>query len=197
MNVHGVEKLHALSILRRKIMSENGNNATTLAAQWRKLSRRFADRVELTLPSGMVIKVQRPNVGAWIRSGRVPQTVTTAMLKAAKGGQNPTALLSQLDEKQFFDVMVFMRDMVMETVIEPRIVLEADPNNPDEIGAGEISDEDFNFIAAWAMEGTVQMRGGEDATVGQLANFRGDASLSSAGEDSGAVRSEAQPTSGN
>jgi hypothetical protein len=82
--------------------------------------------------------------------------------------------------------MEFLRMLVCETVIEPRIVEK--PSSEDEISPGEIPDEDFDFIVQWAMEGTVQMEGGGQVTVGELISFREDTALSGAGENGGEVR---------
>jgi hypothetical protein len=183
--------------------NQNNNDARVLATQWRKVAKRASGRAMLTLPSGMIIKVQRPNVGAWIRSGRVPQTVVQAMLGAVKSGGDAKSpadamkFMKTLGQEQLFDVMKFMRDLVVETVLEPRIVENAPPDSEDEISPGEIPDEDFDFIAQWAMEGTIDTKGGEQLTGKELKDFRADGKLPTARKNSRKVRAKAVGTGGN
>jgi len=45
-----------------------------------------------------------------------------------------------------------MRELVFQAVIKPRIVIGADPNNPDEIEAIRVPKDDFKFLMQWIGE---------------------------------------------
>lgn len=171
------------------------NTGRALAWRNQAKSQQANQPTELSLPSGARVLVRRPPVVAWMHAGRLPQTLVSVLLKAGSG-QNPQKnLLSEMNDTQFMEAMTFMADAVREAVIEPRIVVKADPDNPDEIGLEEIPDEDFNFLFEWIMSGAVQTNGGEVST-GELANFPPDRARDSAGANSGEIQPTAEQVSG-
>lgn len=114
------------------------------AAQWRAKARAQADAaaVDLTLPSGMVIRARRPDplqLAAW---GAMPASLVGP---ASRNGAGEPAALSGQDMQQ---VAALYRDVLVWCCVEPRIALEPAEG---EIHPREIPEADWRFIVEWAL----------------------------------------------
>ena len=100
------------------------------------------------------------------------------------------ARIESLTDDELAKLMVFSREVVMATVVRPRLVAKPSPGIEDEIGPDDIDLQDYWYIFDWAMHGgpdiPVKTKDGE-TTVAAVSNFPGRAAASdSAGTDSGA-----------
>ena len=110
----------------------------------------------VTVPSGMVFEMRRPDLQAYIFTGRYPQSlVNEGLKKLREAGIAPTdpnaaaKISANLDSEEFTEALIFMREMVREACVHPRIVLGA--QGDDEIDPAEIHIDDFNFMVGWCL----------------------------------------------
>lgn len=118
----------------------------TNAQQWRAA---HAKLVELELPSGLTIGVRRPPVHVWISNGKLPEGLVKAML-ASRNPQTAAEVMN-MSADQLKDMFTFMRDTIVATVVQPRIVVGA--TGDDEIDPDDVPLDDAMFIFTWAMQG--------------------------------------------
>lgn len=129
------------------------------ASQYRKLlqKKREATPAEpVTVPSGMVFMMIRPDLQAYIVTGRYPQSLVHEGIKVLRErGIAPTdpkaisAIGSSLEPEEFNNALIFLREMVRECCVSPRIVVGA--QGDDEIEPGEIDIDDFNYMVEWCV----------------------------------------------
>lgn len=129
------------------------------ASEYRKLleAKKQAKPTEfVTCPTGMVFEMVRPDIQAWIVTGRYPQSLVQEGLKVLRDkGLAPTdpeairAIGSNLDKDEFNDALIFIREMVRESIVRPRMVLGA--QGDDEIEPGEVDIDDFNHLVSWCL----------------------------------------------
>lgn len=134
-------------------------NKPTTAAQYRAMLREKRKKIpteHVELPSGLVFELQRPDLQAFIITGRYPQTIVQQALKAMREkGIAPTdrdainEIAVKLDEQSLQESLIFMRELVRESCINPRIVMGA--IGDDEIDPSELDIADFNFIVDWCL----------------------------------------------
>jgi hypothetical protein len=117
----------------------------TNAKQWREQQSK---KIELELPSGLVVGVRRPPLHMWISAGKLPENLVKAML-ASRDPQQVASV--QMTPEQFKDLFRFMRETIVATVVEPRIVVGA--TSDDEIDPDDVPLDDAMFIFQWAMAG--------------------------------------------
>lgn len=99
------------------------------------------------LKSGSVFELRRPNLEAYMVTGRLPQSLVNVGLKAWK--TNATQVASDLNDREAEDALVFMREIVHDCTVTPKFVQFA--TNDSEISASDMLIEDFNEIFQWAM----------------------------------------------
>ena len=99
------------------------------------------------LKSGSVFKLRRPDLEAFMITGRLPQSLVRVGLDAWKNGPQQTA--GNMSDTEAIDAFVFMREIVHDCTVKPKFVEFA--TNDDEIGAAEMLKEDFDEIYHWAM----------------------------------------------
>lgn len=123
---------------------------------------------KLTLPSGAEWVVCRPPLEVWIAAGKFPQS----FLKAATDGGADGAV-DRISDEDAMKAIVFVRDAILESVVDPRLVVGT--TNEDELDPSEIEPEDFTFLTKWIMANCpgvpVETRGGQVA-VDDLKTFR-------------------------
>jgi hypothetical protein len=124
---------------------ETKNNVIATPDAWRAASQ--AGRLEraerLCLPSGATILAARPEPLEWILAGRLPQRLLGAALE---NGSSPAAEGErEITREEILDLARFAAQLVVATVIEPRIGA-----GPGEIALEEIPVEDRAFIFEWA-----------------------------------------------
>lgn len=106
----------------------------------------------VTLKSGAVFELRRPDLQAWIMTGRVPQSLMEEGLRAWKAqGKTPDAIKSQVPAA-ITDAAIFALTVVQECTVNPRLVEFPDPKR-NEIGPLTMLEEDFNEIYSWAITG--------------------------------------------
>jgi hypothetical protein len=96
-------------------------------AQWRERARQTqqAAAAPLPLPSGATVRIARPPIETWVSSGRIPETLSRDVI-AAFGKDDPEereAAIAEMGEERAQEVVGFMRDIVVEAVVEPKIVV--------------------------------------------------------------------------
>lgn len=124
------------------------------AAEYRANARAFKSKTPtqmVTLKSGAVFELRRPDLMGALITGRIPQSLLNEGVKSwqAQGKVTPDQIAEHLDSKDVLDGLVFMREVVSECCVNPRFVEFA--TQDDEIGASDMLPEDFNEIFAWAM----------------------------------------------
>lgn len=136
-------------------------NKPTSAREYRRiLAERRAksgQTEDVELPSGLVFTLRRPDLNAYIVTGRYPQSIVTEGLKALKekgiAPNDPNAMqavLASLNSEGVTDALIFMRELVREACIHPRLVVGA--RGDDELEPGELDIADFNFIVGWCVD---------------------------------------------
>ena len=108
------------------------------ANQWRQKTREAAAGVELTLPSGMVIRARRPDPLQFAEWKMLPLALARA---EETGAQN-------VSDEDAVEIAGLMRELLIFCCLEPAISLTPGEN---EIHPREISDADWMFVVAWAM----------------------------------------------
>ena len=119
-----------------------------------KRNKQAPEPVEL--PSGLVFELRRPDLQAFVITGRYPQSIVHEGMKALKelgiAPNDPQAaetVLANMDAMGLSDALIFMREMVREACVHPRLVVGA--RGDDELEPGDLDLEDFNFIVSWCL----------------------------------------------
>lgn len=108
----------------------------------------------VTLKSGSVFELRRPDLMGYLGTGRLPQSlVIEGMAAWKKSGSVPSdaeakKLAKKLGDKEIIDSLIFMREIVHECCVNPKFVEFA--TKDDEIGAADMLPEDFTEIFEWA-----------------------------------------------
>lgn len=113
----------------------------------RKRSERPTEIVQLK--SGSVFELRRPDLSAYMVTGRLPQTLVREGMKAWKSNVSAETMAADLDDDDVVDSLIFMREIVHDSTVNPRFVEFATEDN--QISAADMLVEDFNEIFAWAM----------------------------------------------
>lgn len=170
---------------------------------WReKAKHRTATAAQmLTLPSGMEVKARRPSIEGLMIAGRLPEYITREYL----GGKMKKATLEEVTakvEEEGVDgdaMLEYMRFLVCETCIEPRVVMEGAADDDDEkVNVKELPPHDLDYLYKFAVNqlpeatvATVHMGSGA-LTVGAVNNFR-DSAEGAIAPASGGNGAEIQP----
>jgi hypothetical protein len=120
----------------------------TKASEWKAKTLR---PIELELPSGLTVMVRKLPLHLWISAGKLPENLVSTMLNAQSQLPGVPQAAPRMDSEQFKNMFRFMRDVILATVVEPRIVDQA--TSDDEISPDDIPLDDANFIFQWAMAG--------------------------------------------
>lgn len=117
------------------------------------------------LKSGSVFELRRPDLMAYMATGRLPQSLVHVGMKAWK--TDVAKATSDLNDREAEDALVFMREIVHDCTVNPKFVQYA--VNDNEISASDMLIEDFNEIFAWAMghKGVPGIDGLESFRAGQ------------------------------
>ena len=101
----------------------------------------------------------------------MPQTLTSKVAKQHANGASKEQVAAQMSDAEIMFSLDFMRRVVVESVVEPRLVdIVVDPE--EEIALTEIPDADYQFIFQWAtgqLDAVPATKQG--ATVGSVSNF--------------------------
>lgn len=124
-------------------------NAADYAAH-AKAKRATAKTEIVTLKSGSVFELRRPNIQAWVMTGRVPQSLIEAGMKAWQHQGKVPSLSAAGQQQMVSDSAIFFVRLVQDCTVNPKLVEFPDPNQ-NEIGPDTMLDEDFFEIVSWAM----------------------------------------------
>jgi len=160
-------------------VSEFNRNAYLAAAARRPVQGAVH---ELTLPSGVIVKVRKTDASVWFLHHRLPQGLSLAAFNAFGTGE-VEAGDERIDEK-IEAVAQFMHDMIVAALVVPRIVPDELVPQNDELHYRELCEEDAAAIFSWATRR-------EEAAP--LEGFRRDTGVSAAGADGEEVRPAPQP----
>lgn len=122
------------------------------AAEYRANAERIkADRPTqvVKLKSGSVFELRRPDLSAYMVTGRLPQSLVREGMKAWKTNISADKIASDLDDQDVVDSLIFMREIVHDCTVNPRFVEFATEDN--QISAADMLVEDFNEIFSWAI----------------------------------------------
>jgi len=124
------------------------------AAEYRQNARAFKAKAPteiVTLKSGSVFELRRPDLQGALMTGRIPQSLVSEGLAAWKLSDKASEkdIAQHMGEKDVLDSLVFMREVVGECCVNPRFVEFATAD--DEIGASDMLPADFSEIFTWAM----------------------------------------------
>jgi len=106
----------------------------------------------VTLKSGSVFELCRPNIQTWVMTGRVPQSLLEAGIKAWKEQGKVPVSAQKGSPSIVTDSAIFFVRLVQECTVNPKLVEFPDPDK-NEIGPETMLDEDFWEIVGWAMTG--------------------------------------------
>ena len=104
----------------------------------------------VTLKSGSVFELRRPDLQAWVMTGRIPQSLLEQGIKAWREQGKVSATVSIDKPEMVTDIAVFSLAVVQECTVSPRLVEFPDPEK-NEIGPQTMLEEDFYEIFNWAM----------------------------------------------
>jgi hypothetical protein len=138
------------------------------ASEWKEKGRAGAEVVELTLPSGMVIRARRPGALQYAAWDRLPLMLAAA---AEKGAADIAVAEAQ-------EIAGFLRELLVYCCLEPRVSMTPAEG---EIHPREIPEADWMFIVSWAMR---------LKEVEELRPFRGERADGGGGDDGEAVFAE-------
>jgi hypothetical protein len=147
------------------------------AAQYRaNAEKRKAEQPTeiVTLKSGSVFELRRPELSGYMKTGRLPQSLMTQGLNAWNAKKTPEQIAKDLDDKDVVESLIFMREIVHDCTVTPKFVEFA--TNDNEIGAADMLPEDFDEIYAWAMgyQGVAGLAGLQTFREGRTRGTSGD-----------------------
>lgn len=123
----------------------------TPAKEWRRT-------LEVKLPSGYTAEIRALDVGAFVRLGRIPDTITPIVEALVKGSENPLAADTL---ESIMRMAEFLNAVCMASFVNPKVV----DREPD-YERGEISVDDLT----WDDKQMIMMFFNQPAQ--QLAKFR-------------------------
>lgn len=156
------------------------------------------DEIELVeMPSGAVFKMRRLDMAGMVLIGALPQSlVNIGMAAWRQQGKAEAAIqkISEQDEEDTIKQLIFMRNTVVENVLEPRIGYSPDGVvsllRSDGSAITGLKRPDFVYAFRW-----ITRQEGKEAPG--LTTFRGGSERGTvdAGADGQELRSEAEPIS--
>lgn len=125
-------------------------------SEYRKAAKSQPETLhDVTLPSGFVWKLRTPPVQQFMLSGRLPKDLASKLVQIGKitdKAARQKAIAENLTPEELTQNLAFGRDLLLYCAVQPRIVIDADPNSEDEIAPEEIDPVDFDFLLAWVMK---------------------------------------------
>lgn len=121
--------------------------------------RALKPTIKITVPSGFEWEIRPPDLQGYVMTGRLPQSLVSQFLASAKelgitpeelvtaGKPNPkiaAKLLNTLGDGEVTEMLIFMREIVRESCVNPKLVVGA--SAADEVDPGEVLPDDFQAI---------------------------------------------------
>lgn len=185
---------------------------TVTAEEWRqkKAEQKRGKAVPLLLPqTGVTIMVTRPQISSWFGTKKLPERLSNNVVKVFHVETERDGSLSKqveeniaaLSEEENAELVGFFNRILMEGVVEPKLVdKEPEECGPDEMALSDLDEEERAFILFSFLEGlpsqSVPTSEGGEVSVGQLDRFRDQPGGPGAGEDGGEVYHSAVDSSG-
>lgn len=115
--------------------------------------------------TGATVVVRKVDLAPFLASGNLPMHLVAQAVEAMsdENGAEFEAASLEMTAKDQIKTLVFMRDVVQQSMVSPRIVVN--PQTDDEISPEEMDWNDFVQVYEW------NMGGGEQAAM--LENFHG------------------------
>lgn len=125
--------------------------------QMASASRTAEEVFEVTVPSGFVWKLREPPIQAFVLAGRLPATLTAKMANlheryAGDVDGATQACLEELDAGELLTNLIFARDLLLHSAVEPKIMINPGPDD-DAIAPEDILPKDLEFLLGWVMGG--------------------------------------------
>jgi len=118
----------------------------TSASELKERARKNREGELVELPSGIVLRVARPQLVSLLTGNAVPGKLSAIALKLINGGK---AQLNNVDEMN--GMMALVDKVVVSAVVEPKVV-EKDPAE-NEVGIADLSDDDKLAIFSYVQSG--------------------------------------------
>jgi len=171
-------------------VSTNGSTPhISTADEWRqrRIERARGKAVPLTLPSGIIIKLVRPPLQTWFGTAKLPETLSKNVISifgpnldtsdsetAEKVLNEKVAAMSETEQIALID---FMNRILLEAVVEPRLVDKTSEECEDgEFALSDLDEEERAFILYAVMSGVpdqlVPVANGGEVSIEQLGKFR-------------------------
>jgi len=113
---------------------------TTSGSEWRKARE---EGVEVELPSGRTAKLRPISLQWLLKAGRIPDGLTAIVSQMISGKLEITNVVDTAKE-----IISLNELMVTACMVEPKVV--PTPTTDEEIGLEDLTDEEVDFIVAWA-----------------------------------------------
>ncbi len=108
---------------------------------------------DLTLPSGLAVKVRDVSMTDLLFTGKLPESMLDIAQTAADQGKQDIDLKSLVKNGHDFDILV--RELVLLCVVEPPMAEKADDEH---LGIDELNGNDKMFIFNWVNREVDQLR---------------------------------------
>jgi hypothetical protein len=151
-------------------MAGNGNLPTLEATPGKEFARLRREGVVLLLPSGFKARVRPVNMGALLKLGRIPDTLSGLAAEVLwQGVPRPDTVLHL--GKGAFDLLEIV---VASAFMEPIVVVDREPENDNEVSIDDIDFEDQQFLFAWVTAPTSALRRFRDEQARDVAAVQSD-----------------------
>lgn len=126
--------------------------------------------VELTLPSGETVLAKRVGVEAFLKTGRIPNSILPYM-RGAMLGQRADFKADDLTPELISDMSVMFDVATQAAIVEPTVhdVPESVEREEDKLYIDEIDEVDKQFIFQWCIGGPTDVAKFREQTEQQLA----------------------------
>lgn len=179
-------------------------DAREYAALWQQVAKKkvaASPTTEVEI-DGFKFEGRRVQIQGWVKSGRLPQSLVTELIRAEQDGDIQGAA-SNVSPEQAQQLLKFQRDIVCAVVVKPKIVTHDDALAEGEVRYADISEavpDLMDKIFAWAAGNSpsvpVATEGGE-VTLAEVRNFPDDRRLPDSGVDVPELRAVAEPEAAN
>lgn len=128
--------------------------------------------------AGFPVKARRIPLRAMLKAGSLPQALVEHMLRLDNDSEYREQVAKNLTPEQYKRSIDYQRHVVVAVIAEPRFVFDDSPAGDGEVNYREfvqLCPEFVDEAVAWVEQGCpdvpVELEGGEETTVENLANF--------------------------
>lgn len=121
-----------------------------------------ADEGELVTIDNITIRARRVTLAPYIATGRVPQRLVNLLAGREEDEADGEAREQRdISPNELFSLGAFVRAVITDSMIEPRIVFEQRPLGEGEISAFEFTQDWLNSVYQWSLHGAIATTEGE------------------------------------